>query len=83
MVKAFSWLLRNSKPRGFIAVHGFGNLDGGIREVIGDATIRNLRRRGKVIVSGVEVSLITERKLIYDGKNSPMVLTRLQVPGRD
>jgi hypothetical protein len=73
VVKAFSWLLTNSKPLGFIAVHGFGNLDGVIREVIGDATVKNLRRQGKVIVSGVEVSLITERKLIYDGKNSPMV----------
>jgi len=70
--KAISWLLSNSKPLGFIAVHGLGNLDGVIREVIGEATVKGLRQ-GKTIVSGAEISLITERKLIYDGKNSPVV----------
>lgn len=72
VTKAFSWLLRNSKPLGFMAVHGLGNLDGVIREVIGDATVKGLRQ-GRMAISGAEVSLITERKLIYDGKNSPIV----------
>jgi len=71
--KAFSWLLQNSKTRGFIAVRGYGNLDGVIRNVIGDIAIKALRSQGRLAVSGAEILLITERKLIYNGQNSLLV----------
>jgi len=32
--KAFSWLVKNSKPRGFLAVHVYRNLEEVIQDVI-------------------------------------------------
>ena len=71
--KAFSWLVQNSKPRGFIAIHGYGNLDGVIRNVIGDAATKALRSQGRLADSKTEILLVTQNKLIYDAQNSPLV----------
>jgi hypothetical protein len=69
--KAFSWLVKNSKPRGFLAVHGYGNLEGVIQDVIGDAAVKALRA-GRLTISSAVIELVTERKLIYDARNSPL-----------
>jgi hypothetical protein len=71
--KAFSWLLQSAKPRGFVAVHVYANLDGMIRETIGDAVVKALRTRGRIVVQGSEIVLLTEHKLVYNGQNSPLL----------
>jgi hypothetical protein len=71
--KPFSWLVQNAKPRGFVAVHVYANLDGVIREAIGDAVVKALRNQGRIVVQGSEIVLMTEHKLIYNGQNSPLV----------
>ena len=71
--KAFGWLLLNSKPRGYMAVHGYRNLDGVLAEVIGEPAVKALKGQGKFAISGKEITLVTERKSIYNAHDSPMV----------
>lgn len=71
--EALGWLFRSSKPSGFLAVHGYGNLDGVVREVIGEGAVKSLIKFGRIKVSNVEIQLVTEHKMTYDGQNSPMV----------
>lgn len=71
--EAFSWLVENCKPLGIMAVPGLANLNGIILKIIGEDAVESLKRQGKMAIPGGEILLITERKLLYDAKNSPIL----------
>jgi len=71
--KAFRWLLENSKPKGFLAIALVGNLTGVIGDVLGERIVKALREEGRVVISGIEIVLVTSRKIIYDGENAPLL----------
>jgi hypothetical protein len=72
--KAFEWLKRYPSERGFIAVMGYGNLNGVISDVIGEEAVKSLKRTGSCFLQGKELLLVTERKPIYSGDNLPIVV---------
>jgi len=69
--KAFRWLIPKKKV--FLAVLGYGNLEGVVSDVIGQHIVKRLQKDSKVVLSGTEVVLVTERKLIYDAGSAPIV----------
>ena len=71
--KAFTWLLKNSKAKAFLAIAVIGNLTGVIGEVLGERIVKVLGKEGRVVISGIEIILVTKRKIIYDGENSPLL----------
>ncbi len=71
--KAFSWLLQRGKPLGYIALNVYGNLEVVIKDIVGDFGIKSLKQYGKLNVSGSEILLVTERKMIYNAGNAPLV----------
>jgi len=71
--KAFRWLLENSKPKGFLAIALVGNLKGVIGDVLGERIVKALRKEGRVLISGIEIVLVTSKKIIYDGENAPLL----------
>jgi hypothetical protein len=72
--EALRWLLRYPKEKCFLAVIAYGNLRGIISDVIGADNVKVLTRTGRLNLSNKEIVLVTERKPIYDGENSPLVV---------
>jgi hypothetical protein len=72
--EAISWLLRNTKEIGYIAVMGYGTLQGYIKEVLGDRAIKSLtRKNGQIRIKGKTLTLVTERRKIYNARGEPIV----------
>lgn len=69
--KAFRWLIQKKKV--FLAVMGYGNLKGVISNIVGQQFVKCLKKDGKALRLGTEVTLVTERKSIYDGNDTPLV----------
>ena len=68
------WLLDQSKISngGFIAVPTIRNLDGLISDIFGLTIVKNLKKHGKTTISGITISLITDRKMIYRVQHKPI-----------
>jgi len=75
VTKAFRWLPENSKARAFLAVPVIGNLTGVVGEVLGERIVKALRKEGRLVISGIEIILVTARKIIYNGENAPLKLS--------
>jgi len=71
--KALQWLLKYPAEKGFIAVMVYANLRGTISSVLGDAAVETLIKTGRLMLSGKEILLVTDRKPIYSGNNFPLV----------
>ncbi len=71
--KAFDWLINYPTKGGFVAVMVYESLKGVISDVIGEKNVGILRETGRLKLSKKEIKLVTERKLIYDGQNLPLV----------
>jgi len=69
--KASGWLIPKKKV--FLAVLGYGNLEGVISDIIGQHIVKRLKNDCKVLLLGTEVILVIERKLIYNAKDAPIV----------
>jgi hypothetical protein len=69
--KAFSWLIQKKKV--FLAVMGHRNLNGIISKVVEQKFVGRLKKDGRAIISGTEVILVTKRKPIHDGNDTPLV----------
>jgi len=72
-LKAFQWLLTRPEKNAFLAVPVYGNLNGMISGVLGDETIKSLKKTGRLRLENKQIVLVTERKFIYNGKNSPLL----------
>ena len=68
------WLLDQSKMfnGGFIAVPTIQNLDGLISDIFGFNIVKNLKKYGKTTISGITISLITDRKMIHSVQHKPI-----------
>jgi hypothetical protein len=71
--RAFDWLVNYPRERGFIAVMGYGNLEGVISDVLGKNDVAMLKRTGRLRLSNKEIVLITLKRPIYDGQDLPLV----------
>ena len=72
--QAFQWLVTKARERAFLAVMSYGNLRGVISDVLGDRTVKTLIKEGRLRVGGIEISLVTQRKTIYNGQGVPLVV---------
>jgi hypothetical protein len=72
-LKAFQWLLTRPEKNAFLAVPVYGNLNGVISGVLGDKAIKSLKKTATLRLKNKDVFLVTERKFIYNGKNSPLL----------
>lgn len=71
--KAIEWLLGYPSTKGFLAVMGYGNLEGAISDVLGEGAVKSLIETGIIKLNNKEIRLVTERKLIYLGGDQPLV----------
>ena len=71
--KALEWLLQVSPAKGFIAVPGLRNLDGVLAEELGPSAVTDLKTKGKAIVSGREMCVITRLKPVPSADNAAIV----------
>jgi hypothetical protein len=62
--RAFDWLVNYPRERGFIAVMGYGNLEGVISDVLGKNDVAMLKRTGRLRLSNKEIVLITLKRPI-------------------
>ena len=72
-LKAFQWLLNRPETNCFLAVNVYGNLDGVISGILGEQAVKTLKKTRTLRLKDKNISLVTERHLIYDGKNSPLL----------
>jgi len=71
--KALEWLLQVSPAKGFLAVPGLRNLDGVLAEELGLSAVTDLKTKGKAIVSGRELHVITKLKPVRSADNAAIV----------
>ncbi len=71
--KALSWLIKNSKDRGFVAVNIPRSLDAVLENVLPDIDIRGLKSRGKTTIESVELVRLTTNKTVPDAGTCPIV----------
>lgn len=72
--QAFRWLVTNATDRAFLAVMGYDNLRGVIRDIFGDRTVETFIKEGRLRVDGIEIYLVTQRKMIDNGEGAPLVV---------
>ena len=71
--KALEWLLQVSPAKGFVAVPGLRNLDGVLAEELGPSAVKDLKTKGKALVSGRELYVITRLKPVQSANNAAIV----------
>lgn len=71
--EAVRWLIERPERKGFLAVHVYGDLDDVIAAVLGARSVKVLKEYGKVLLSGTEIMLVTERKMIWNAEHLPLV----------
>jgi hypothetical protein len=71
--KALDWLLQVSPAKGFVAVPGLRNLDSVLAEELGPSVVKDLKTRGRALVSGREIHVITRLKPIQSAGNAAIV----------
>jgi len=69
--KALEWIVQKKKV--FLAVLGYSILGGMISDIFGENFIRNLKKYGRASLNDIEVTLVTQRKILYDGKNCSLI----------
>ena len=71
--KALEWLLQVSPAKGFIAVPGLRNLDGVLAEELGPSAVTDMKTKGKTILSGRELHVMTRLKMVRGADNAAIV----------
>ena len=71
--KALEWLLQVSPAKGYVAVPGLRNLDGVLAEELGESAVTDLKTKGKAIVSGRELHVITRLKPVQSADKAAIV----------
>lgn len=71
--KAIEWLQQVSPAKGFVAVPGLRNLDGVLAEELGPSTVKELKTKGRAVISGRELLVITRLKLVQSADNAAIV----------
>ena len=78
LLDALKWLdeicNKNNYEKAFLAVNSASNLGGVIEEIIGRDVVSLLKKGGNVTLNGkTKITLVTERKLIFDAEDSPIL----------
>ena len=72
--KGLEWLLKQcSTSGGIIAVHQLSNLDGILSRILGDDVIKMLKKDYQSNISGSNIVLITDKRMIYSAEKRPIL----------
>ena len=65
------WLIEKSKEYGggFLLIPVTSNLEGIVEDIVGREIVSKLRKNGSVVINGANITLVTEKKMIYRANN--------------
>jgi hypothetical protein len=71
--KGLGWLLEVATDRGYLAVPGLRNLDGVIGDALGKAAVIDMKSKGRTVLMGKEIHVVTKMKPLHDAGNAPIL----------